>query len=335
MASSELKPIVASLLAKAGRKVNDLDMKHMVAGGNNRVFEVLVDGQRFVAKKYFYAASDRRDRLGTEFKFLSHIWEIGLRCVPEPLVYDDDSRVALYEFIEGRRLECREIDESFITETARFFAALNDVKSRTRGYQLSNASEACFTVASHLDLVDCRLARLGAISPSTQLDREAIEFTRRLSQVWELKKAEIRERCDERWELPGSWRCLSPSDFGFHNTLLRTDGKLCFLDFEYAGWDDPAKVMGDFFSHPGSPVPQKYYEAFLNTALAPFAEREALAERSRLLAPVFRVKWCCIILNEFLPEDARRRRFADPTIGAEARKKEQLAKAWNHLEKLT
>jgi len=32
--------------------------------------------------------------------------------------------------------------------------------------------------------------------------------------------------------------------------------------------------------------------------------------RARLLFPVFRIKWCCILMNEFLPSGAARRGFA-------------------------
>ena len=49
-------------------------------------------------------------------------------------------------------------------------------------------------------------------------------------------------------------RCLSPSDFGFHNALAQGE-TVRFIDFEYAGWDDPAKTVCDFFHHPGVPVP--------------------------------------------------------------------------------
>ena len=42
---------------------------------------------------------------------------------------------------------------------------------------------------------------------------------------------------------------FSPSDFGFHNALLKDNGKLCFLDFEYFGRDDPVKLMADFIWH--------------------------------------------------------------------------------------
>jgi hypothetical protein len=55
--------------------------------------------------------------------------------------------------------------------------------------------------------------------------------------------------------------------------------------------------------------------------------------RARLLLPVYRVKWVCIMLNEFLPVGESRRSFS----GAEgaARKAAQLAKAQAALAPLT
>ena len=51
-------------------------------------------------------------------------------------------------------------------------------------------------------------------------------------------------------------RVVSPSDFGFHNALRTEDGRLAFLDFEYAGWDDPAKLVCDFELQPAVPAPR-------------------------------------------------------------------------------
>ena len=35
---------------------------------------------------------------------------------------------------------------------------------------------------------------------------------------------------------------LSPSDFGFHNIIIK-DKKCYFIDFEYSGFDDPHKLI--------------------------------------------------------------------------------------------
>ena len=34
------------------------------------------------------------------------------------------------------------------------------------------------------------------------------------------------------------YKCISPSDFGFHNSIIDREGNINFVDFEYSGWDD-------------------------------------------------------------------------------------------------
>ena len=99
------------------------------------------------------------------------------------------------------------------------------------------------------------------------------------------------------------------------------------LNFEYAGWDDPAKMIGDFFSQPAIPVSLKHFDIFCSEALGYSKNKDELAERGRLLLPLFQIKWCCIILNEFLPDAVRRRQFANPTSDPWQRKRLQLEKA--------
>ena len=113
--------------------------------------------------------------------------------------------------------------------------------------------------------------------------------------------------------------------------MILEDGSVCFLDFEYAGWDDPAKMIADFLSHPGVPVPAEHTEAFIAASLEPFADRAAIAARAHRLQDVARIRWCFIALNEFLPQVARRRRFADPRTDPDVRKRRQLEKAMSML----
>jgi hypothetical protein len=49
------------------------------------------------------------------------------------------------------------------------------------------------------------------------------------------------------------------------------------------------------------------------------------------LLPVYRIKWCCILLNEFLEEGARRRRFAGDERTVQSLRREQLQKARAYL----
>jgi hypothetical protein len=336
VAALPVETAIGALLARVGREAHRYTAEPLPTGGNNRVFRVTAGSERFVAKWYYHDARDPRDRLHAEFSFLEHVWGLGLRCVARPLACDRDAHVAIYEYIEGRRVTPEDLDEARVVEAARFFAALNQADSRSRAAALPVASEACFSVAEHLSMVDARLGRFAAMPVESRIDEKARGFVEALRRRWSDERARIawRSRVPEE-PLPDRWRCLSPSDFGFHNTRLRPDGQLCFFDFEYAGWDDPAKAFGDFFAHPGVPVPQAHAERFATEAAAPFENPEALIEHARLLEPVFRVKWCCIILNEFLPEAAERRRFADPASDPETRKQRQLDKARQLLATLT
>lgn len=62
--------------------------------------------------------------------------------------------------------------------------------------------------------------------------------------------------------------------------------------------------------------------------IGPFPEiRDNFPERARFLLDAYRVKWCCIMLNNLLPSRARRK-FA----GLEDRTAHQLAKARSALQ---
>jgi hypothetical protein len=119
------------------------------------------------------------------------------------------------------------------------------------------------------------------------------------------------------WDTPlaREQRTLSPSDFGFHNALRLAGGGLIFLDFEHFGWDDPAKMAADFLLHPHEDMAfgERLKEYFLVQLLARFDDSGGwLGERIRLVLPLFALKWCVILLNEFVPAHLERRRFAGP-----------------------
>ncbi|HTT37437.1 MAG TPA: aminoglycoside phosphotransferase family protein [Burkholderiales bacterium] len=328
MAADLVTAEVGALLATIGRAEVRFDPAPIGTGGNNRVICAVADGERVVAKRYYHDAAETRDRMRAEFSFVEHAWRQGMRCVPRPIACDPASHIALYEFVEGRHLQPEELGDAQVVQAARFFARLNTAASRLAGRHLPAASDACFSTAEHIGSVDRRISKLSCISTRTAADREGAGFAGELAARWALERERILcETEDADAALPEHWRCLSPSDFGFHNALLRPAGAVSFLDFEYAGWDDPAKMIGDFFAHPGLPVPSQHYETFVTQACAPFEDAAALIERARHHQAIARVRWCCIMLNEFLPDVARRRQFADPSLDLEARKRQQLRRA--------
>ncbi len=319
-----------------------ISLTPLSGGRNNRVFRLQVDGASYLLKSYFRHDQDTRDRLGTEYTFTSFCWRHGVYNAPRPIACDRSLSCGLYEYVDGRRPYPGEISDDLVDQALRFYLDLNKRKLAPEARNLPAASEACFRIRDHLVCVDRRLERLAAIesgdlnAESDATTQAGMDFIREeLMQQWRLVKQAALDgagQCEKTAEsiIPFNDRCLSPSDFGFHNAILQQDGTLRFIDFEYAGWDDPAKMVCDFFCQPEVPVAAKHLSSFQEGVLSESKAPHLLHHRIKLLFPVYRIKWCCIILNDFLPDGGERRGFANPS-DREARKKEQLNKARSYF----
>ena len=61
---------------------------------------------------------------------------------------------------------------------------------------------------------------------------------------------------------------------------------------------------------------------------------QQVRDRIDILMPAYRFKWCCIMLNEFLPAGDARRRFRAQDGDDQARKARHLEKAKHALHEL-
>jgi hypothetical protein len=341
-AKSEQLPLrlgsrAARLLAEVGCKTN-ARVVQLAVGGNNRIYRVESGSRTYVLKEYFRHPGDTRDRLAAEFSLAKFSWSMGLRCVPEAIACDVSEGLGLYGFIQGDKILPGEISQADIQQAMAFITSLNRFRETHEARELPLGSEACFSICQHFNVVKRRIDNLDRIIVLSSVDNEALTFVRTsLEPAFGLVIEKIlarlaEERMDPNTELSPEERLISPSDFGFHNALRRPDGTIAFLDFEYAGWDDPAKLTGDFFSQVAVPIPLVYKDEVMASVADILPVRELGLRRMHLLLPVYRIKWCCIVLNHFLPVASNRRAFAQGAI--EERKKEQLAKAKRLLASL-
>jgi thiamine kinase-like enzyme len=333
--AEDLDEAAAALVSATGRGAL-VSLRPLAGGANNRVYRVELADEVLLLKSYFRHANDPRDRLKAEYSFCRFAWDHGVRALPRPLARDPGRNLGLYEFVEGRRLNPGEVDADKVDQALAFFRAVNRHKTHPEARTLGNGSEACFSLRDHLECVDRRVRRLIQVEPTTPIEREASAFIRGdLAKAWDAIAAEARRGDEADRPLPDADRCLSPSDFGYHNALLGPAGGLKFLDFEYAGWDDPAKVACDFFCQPAVPAPIEFFASFAETVAAETTDPAWHRRRCHQLLPVYRVKWCCIMLNEFSRVGAERRRFAASVSGDATRQAEQLDKARRALPVLS
>ena len=287
-------------------------------GRNSRVYRVGREDSQgapttFVLKQYLRHPGDRRDRLATEFGAYRFLWDHDVRVVPEPVAMSPELSVGNYEHIVGDPVRSDIVGEADVDASVAFLSELRRVAGSPESARLGLASEAGFSVQELLDSLERRLARL---APAPDARVQAF-----IADAYVPAHSEVVQWCGERLDAVGlavtqvlapADRTLSPSDFGFHNAIRRPAGELAFVDFEYFGWDDPAKTLADWLLHPGMDVRTELRERFAAEFLRSFDPSGDLARRASIVYPLFGLKWCLILLNEFVPDDLARRRFASP-----------------------
>lgn len=276
----------------------------------------------------------------SEFDFIEFAWNKGVRHVPQPVAADEENHLAVYEFIQGRAPEEKEVSEKLLSEAAHFYVLLNEHSGSAEAAKIGNASESAFSFAGHVENVERRIRSLkGAAGRASSKEKFKTFVDSSLVPAWERAKNALGENSrvsgiDVDSVLSPCSRGLSPSDFGFHNSILQPDGTLRFVDFEYAGWDDPAKTVCDFLLAPRIPVNGKFMGAVIERFSRAKPAGEEFAERVRLLLPIQKIKWCCIFLNPYLPLGEKKRVFAQKSMDLEKHRKTQLKKAAKLLAEL-
>lgn len=333
----EIHSVLSDLL---GRNVTSLD--DIGGGRNSKVYKLTCErSEQYAAKLYFRHSLDPRDRLETEFSSLKFLWENAVRCIPRPIAVDRDRGWAIYEYIDGKKISSEEVTNSDVDYATQFIGKLKELKTREGSSDLPVASEACFTFQGVVNNIEQRMNRLSTLSNGKLEYRELRDF---LTDDFRPSLDVIESWCVSSLNESGisfvdplgyQEKTLSPSDFGFHNALRRTDGQIVFVDFEYFGWDDPAKLISDFLLHPAMRLRECVKKRFVAKILSLFEDHMHLAKRVEVIYPLFGLKWCLILLNEFIPADLLRRRYASRIahdIGQlQAR---QLSKARRMLEKV-
>ncbi len=311
-------------------------------GKNSKVFKLEDNENRLYAgKAYFVSSNDNRDRLKAESDSFSFLRANGFENVPKVIALDDKKKIAIYQFIKGEKIS-ESVRDADIDDICDFLEFLFKLKNGRDVEQIQKASEANFSLRGIFINLDQRLDRILQVLNSNEdefvvltrfIEKEFIPFQKELYEWIFLRRKKLAVPFDD--EIPFEMKTLSPSDLGFHNIILDEKGTLNFIDFEYFGWDDPTKTISDFLLHPAMNLSQHHKDLFCKKTLSFFGEK--VRERFELAYYLYGLKWCMIILNEFLPKELDRRKFADSNFLSDLKQKRllQLEKAKAMLENIT
>ncbi len=308
-------------------------IEQLPGGANSIVYKVMTtNNYSYLAKKYLVREGDNRDRLSTEYFGISFLWNNGVRFIPEPIYLNKNYNIGIYRFIDGKKLNPEEIKFNDIYLAANFLGSMHALINVEDANKQPVASEACFSIKAYIDCIDRRLKNLKKITKKNDvfellhnfLDNEFIHLFREVKHS--VKGQAQKKGVDIDMELGKHEKILSPSDFGFHNAIKTNDGILFFIDFEYYGWDDPAKLICDYYLQPAIPLPYKYRKIFLERVCRYLGNDIKLKKRLPYIYLLLSLKWCLIMLNVFIT-------FSGNTEIERLKILKQLEKAKNKFKK--
>jgi hypothetical protein len=304
-------------------------------GRNSGVFRIRHAGLSFALKRYPPRRPDERDRTTIEAEALRFMRDNGITTVPCAIAADPVRGYALLEWIQGD--EVATPHEADIDAACRFLGSIHALRSSPGARDQPLAAEACLSGAEIVSQIKRRLERLETLAVTEPALAAFLKETVGPLFVQIAEWAEMGYAAGGlsfATPIPEAARTLCPADFGFHNAMRLPSGQLAFIDFDYFGWDDPVKLVCDFLLHPGMRLTEQLKHRFADASRLIYETDDAYGKRLPLLFPLFALRWCLILLNEFLPERWAQRRNAGDESDWSCVKQDQLDRARRSVHSL-
>jgi Phosphotransferase enzyme family len=263
----------------------------LAGGTQNRLYRLDTGaGPPLLAKLY---AVDRWPRLESEYAALRALNRQQLARVPRALLRDDRRSYAVYSFEPGAMRPAPGLSRRDVEQIAAFAADLHRFGPQHLPIELAPAVDASLRG---------RAAARHRAPPGG--DRELGPGGRVAWRARHSPGSAPRPGARDGAPLPrAAWR-LTTGDFGPQNFLFTDEDALTVVDWEAAGWDDPAHATLGFVAHAAcEDLAPELAEAFLETyaALAglPAAERARYERVGRWLD----LAWVAVYASALSPEN--------------------------------
>jgi len=285
----------------------DIESIDLVRGrGNSKIYKLIGSKESYALKIYPDRQTDQRNRLETEFSACQMLSMEGMPVV-KGIFCNSEMNWGIYSWIDGYN---ETPDDEFVSKAISFVKNLIELSAKADKYEFQEASEACLSGFEIVRQLNERLDRL------KNIDNALLQYflTNELIPTMEIAIKLASDEMEESFNqiIPTEDQILSPSDFGSHNAIRTNHGETVFIDFEYFGWDDPVKLASDFYLHPAMNLSLQLKNKWIKKIMAIFLSNDnTFNKRFKAYLPLFGIRWCLILLNEFLPNRIEQRIHAD------------------------
>ena len=198
-----------------------------------------------------YPSESATERLNAELSFLKFVGKIAPDKVPKVIGSDSNKGMLATTYISGRTRSLLKTDD--LSQFINFQKELDLYKNISEASGLYLARDNVLSTQSIDQQIDRRLSSFYSMAmPNSYSYFLNIEFPKTkfelVSKIFE-KLHNGNTLADE--VLQKKYQTPIASDFGLHNIICKPSGDFVFVDFEFAGWDDPCTLIANFVLHPG------------------------------------------------------------------------------------
>jgi len=315
-------------------KIHIANIQSINTGMNNQLLKVTdTDGNQYVLKQYI---KDERKRMWREYNAIKYLRSQNIKNIPLAHWCNQKLQVAVYSFEPGLTRSATDLTHIEVTKMADFLARLHTTSVKSSSFEFPPAVLACFSLSDYVKNINYRLNKFLEHMQNPHPLLASCFNTSELIVLFDRLKAKalVGLTSDEiDSELPLKNRRLSPIDFGPHNMLFTSDGRECFIDFEYFGLDDPARVLAEFQMHDRSSLlDHKLKQHFRNQYLHKVNASKDFEKHLAHVEQITSVEWLSIYLWSITPEKVSHRKFSDASFNEESYLQTQIDKFNNRLE---
>lgn len=300
---------------RLGTSVTRFEILH--GGFNNRIFRIDSSNDKSYILKWYF--KDDRNRLSREFSAFEYLRSQGELRLPIPYFKDNENNYAIYSFEKGKTKSGNELNKRDLDEFLSFTLFLQNLDDNNVRQMFPDTIFATRSAKQFSEVILDKVNKFEDLVKTSDQNSDIARFAkntdvlRRVDGYIELIKKSYGQMFNEEIDLP-SMR-LSPVDFGPHNTIFKENGKICFIDFEYFGWDDPSKIVANFITHEGTwGISRDNLNYFIDSYQGNSNLSENIVKRVKMFIPLQSLNWISVLLWSFTPQKLELRKFANPSF---------------------
>lgn len=297
-------------LNKIGLKIKKIETLH---GGINSHVVKAEDyrGNRHAIKFYKRPNNiDKRDRRVNEAQFYSYLEKCGIKCIPQLIATSEQYNFNVFSWLSGDKIA--KVERNDIEQIVEFIMSINERATRNHeGLILPLASDAYTSALSPSRELEKRLRYYKAnkyfedtLSKGFKnwVDNELLEVCKNFIVKYNI------EIDNSIWGEEYIPKYVSPSDIGLHNIIKSREGKINFIDFEYAGRDDISKLIGDLTCNPNHIFTEEQENELIKIIKEKNNAEKILDDywhkRYEVVKPLIKLKWCFIMTKNIDRDNA-------------------------------